>query len=222
MSPRRRHAENRYYEWMNTIRTLIFLAASMLSVSVALAQEIEPGSLLVSRPALDDPTFSETVLLLLDHGNDGSLAIALNRPTWVEPADAFPEIDALQSFTGTLFFGGPASPTQLLILFESDRPGRQNSQAIFGSIRATSDLNLLREFNLAAPDAPRLRLYAGFAAWAPGQLASEIAAGNWRLLPASADHVFTEDPESLCRRLPSDDGGVTAMLRRGPQSFSIE
>lgn len=197
---------------MNPIRSLFLGAVLSAAAAGVTAQDIEAGQLLIARPSLEDPTFTETVLLLLDHTTEGTLGVALNRPTWVKPADAFPELDALSGYPGTLYMGGPASPTQLLILLETDNAGFAGTQPIFGRVRASGNLDMLRDLDLAAPGAPRLRLYAGFAAWAPGQLASEIAAGSWRLQPATADQVFTTEPESLWRRLPSSGDGVSAAL----------
>ncbi|MGW2110511.1 YqgE/AlgH family protein, partial [Streptomyces sp. NPDC001948] len=39
------------------------------------------GRLLVATPALADPNFDRAVVLLLDHDDEGSLGVVLNRPT---------------------------------------------------------------------------------------------------------------------------------------------
>jgi putative AlgH/UPF0301 family transcriptional regulator len=73
-------------------------------------------------------------------------------------------------------------------------------------------LGLLRELGLGDESAPRVRLYAGYAVWAPGQLEDEIAAGSWRVMRAQPEHVFDETPENLWQRLPGTDA-ITAALR---------
>ena len=42
------------------------------------------GRLLVATPALTDPNFDRAVVLLLDHDEEGTLGVVLNRPTPVE------------------------------------------------------------------------------------------------------------------------------------------
>ena len=186
------------------------------------AQSPEPGQLLVAAPALDDPNFGETVFLVLLNDGDGSRAVALNRPTWVSPAEAFPAVGELAAADDTLFFGGPVGSNQLVIVFDAGDSDPPTARRVFGSIYLTTDPGVLSNLAPAADGQPRFRLFAGHAAWAPGQLEAEIAGGNWRTLNASPAQIFGGDPATLWDRLPTTGaGGVSAMLR-GPQSFSIE
>src|SRR4051812_34464168 len=45
------------------------------------------GRLLVATPAMADPNFDRAVVLLLDHDEEGSLGVVLNRPTPVDVGD---------------------------------------------------------------------------------------------------------------------------------------
>ena len=46
------------------------------------------GRLLVAAPPLVDPNFDRTVILVLEHGDEGSLGLVLNRPSATALADA--------------------------------------------------------------------------------------------------------------------------------------
>ena len=81
-----------------------------------LAQPPTRGSLLIARESLSDPRFSETVVLILQHDTGGSLGIMLNRPTWVAPTTAFPELDFLDDYEGHIYIGGPLQRSNILIL----------------------------------------------------------------------------------------------------------
>jgi putative transcriptional regulator len=70
----------------------------------------------------------------------------------------------------------------------------------------------LSAIDFAAQGSPRVRVYAGRAEWGPGQLADEIADGDWRLDSARPEDVFADDPESLWQRMPLVSDGVTASL----------
>jgi putative transcriptional regulator len=169
--------------------------------------------LLVASTVLTDPNYSETVLLVVHHGTDGSLAVALNRPTWVVPEEAFPEVPDLNSYGERLFFGGPMSPNQLLIVFESDDSLVDNSRPLLDGLFVTVDLAVLDQLEPPIlPDAPRVRLFAGHAAWNPGQIEAEISAGNWRVLPGATSRVFDASPDDLWQRMPLGSSGVTAAL----------
>ena len=188
------------------------LAILGLALGPALAQEPEVGDLLIAGASLDDPNFERTVLLIVLHSENGTIGVALNRPTWIAPAEAFPDAAALDGYTGALFFGGPAASAQPLMVFERGQRMPQSSQHILGSIYISDDLSQLAEFDLTAEDAPRVRIFAGHATWAPGQLAREIASGDWRTARARPDQIFAEEPARLWERAPSSGDAVTASL----------
>ena len=179
----------------------------------AIAQSPEAGHLLVANPSLSDPNFGQTVLLLLRHESDGSLAVALNRPTWVNAAEAFPEIEALANYDEGLYFGGPIGIAQLLAVFESDEAAPDNALRLIDSIYVSPDLELLDGIDFSAATAPRVRIFAGHAEWGAGQLAQEIASGSWRVLPADAATIFAVDAALLWDSLPRIGAAATAALR---------
>ena len=74
----------------------------------------EAGSLLVATPALVDPNFAHTVVLLLDHDEDGALGVVLNRPSPVSVEEVLPGWDAVLAGPGVLFQGGPVATDSAL------------------------------------------------------------------------------------------------------------
>ncbi|MBO8202074.1 YqgE/AlgH family protein [Streptomyces smyrnaeus] len=67
------------------------------------------GRLLVATPVLADPNFDRAVVLLLDHDEEGSLGVVLNRPTPVDVSDILEPWAALTGEPGVVFQGGPVS-----------------------------------------------------------------------------------------------------------------
>jgi putative transcriptional regulator len=166
----------------------------------ALAQTPAAGTLLVASPDLPDPNFTETVLLLLHHDDNGSLAIFVNRPTWVEPGAAYAGLGLPASYTGRVFLGGPIEPGQLLMLVRSP-PDTIESTAIVGDVHLSADVAALSGAAFAGATDSRVRLYAGHVAWGRGQLEAEIASGGWKVVDARAEDVFSADPLELWERL---------------------
>ncbi len=74
------------------------------------------GRLLVATPQLLDPHFDHTVVLLLDHDDDGTLGVVLNRPTGVGVVTVLSEWSDLVDGPPVLFEGGPVSPDAALAL----------------------------------------------------------------------------------------------------------
>lgn len=198
---------------MRSIAKCLLVALLVATAPSAFSQAPSVGRILVSNPAVEDPNFSESVLLIVFHDNNiGSAGVFLNRPTWVDPIEAFPEIGVLDGYDGALYLGGPVAPTELWLLFEFNGRPIDGTQPVAGPIYVGLDPALLSEIDFSAEDRPKVRLYAGRAEWGPGQLAEEIAAGDWRTVPARPAEVFADDPANLWQEMPLSGEGVRASL----------
>jgi putative transcriptional regulator len=176
------------------------VAAACLLPLCAQAQGPTAGQLLVATPALEDPSFSASVILLLHHSDEGSLGVFIDRPTWVDAGEAFPEREGLGQYHGALYHGGPVSPTQLLILARNAPDPAVDSTRILAGVHLVADLTVLSASG-AADRRDDMRVYAGHSAWGPGQLEEEIASGGWRVVGGDADLVFSAEPLELWRAL---------------------
>ena len=86
------------------------------------ASPVGKGVLLVASPMLDDPNFRQAVVLVVEHGSEGTLGLILNRSTNVLLSEALPDLSVLKGTTYRLFAGGPVEPTRLLLLFRLKEP----------------------------------------------------------------------------------------------------
>jgi len=174
------------------LMSLALLAALPLS-----AQTLQDGALLVAAPELDDPNFSQSVVLVLRHDEDGTLGVVINRITSLPPVRVFPEFSpALDAYDGTLYRGGPISPARVLFLVTGLAAAVVQGPELVEDLYVSGDSEQLPELAALAEGQDGLRLYAGHAEWGAGQLAAEIEAGNWRVVPANVDLVFA-DPRVL-------------------------
>jgi putative transcriptional regulator len=171
------------------------------------------GRLLVATPDLRDPNFSRTVVLVLEHSPEGALGVVLNRPVDLRVAEVLPDWADRTSAPACLFVGGPVSPSAAIGLGRGSGPG---FDALFDGI-ATLDLD---PEHAAAPDLSDLRIFVGYAGWAPGQLEQELGAGGWLVLDLEPDDPFTPDPSELWARVLRRQGGRTAMFALAPEDPS--
>ena len=65
---------------------------------------------------------------------------------------------------------------------------------------------------LEAGELRSVRVFAGYAGWAPGQLESELEEGSWVVVPAEPSDVFTTDPQDLWSAVLRREGGGLAVL----------
>ncbi|HXG13305.1 MAG TPA: YqgE/AlgH family protein [Gemmataceae bacterium] len=147
------------------------------------------GSFLVARPVLKDPSFAQTVILLLQHSAEGAFGLVVNRPTRVKGLP-FP-----------IFAGGPCPSEGLFLLHghkewldpEKDDPKREVAPGIY--LGDASCVNRVRE--PLPGEELRFRMLTGYSGWGPDQLERELAAGAWAVVPANAAALFETAPEDL-------------------------
>jgi len=155
---------------------------------------------LVSRPDMNDPNFHDSVVLLTRSGPLGAVGVIVNRRTDVPLARALPEAESRLGPDDRLFFGGPVGPAVMSFVFRASGP-REGALKIAEGAYASSNQDLIKE--LIARDRPTegLRVFAGLAGWAPGQLEDEINRGDWRKLPVDAHMLFDVKPELMWTEL---------------------
>ena len=191
------------------------------------------GSLLVATPALGDPSFHRSVVLLLDHDEEGALGVVVNRPTEVDVGAVLPDWEAYAGVPGVVFHGGPVDldsalalgavrsalhgPTGLVV------PGPAGSD-LLGWRRVIGDLGLVdldAPPELVVPALDRLRIFAGYAGWGSGQLEDEVSEGAWWVLPAEPRDAFADEPEELWRAVLRRQPGELALVSTYPEDPAL-
>lgn len=177
------------------------MAAVLLAGAVAVhAAQLPPaqGRLLIAARNLGDPNFSQTVVLLLEYSEAGALGVIVNRPVGISPAALLPEVSGLSAYDGSVFMGGPVAVQSLLLVV-------RGCASIAEAVPVFEDVcyggaELLERVAPGAKQAT-VRMYAGYAGWAPGQLDREIARGDWHVTHARVEDVFSSEPLALWEKL---------------------
>jgi len=173
------------------------------------------GRILIARPEFHDPNFDATLTLILEHSDEGALGLILNRPSNLAMSDAFPEWEELAGRPDLLFEGGPVDRDALIAL------GR--SQAGDGAmVLGAHSIDLDSQPALAVAEGiVQVRVFSGYAGWAPGQLEGEIANHGWWVVDACIDDLFTDDPAHLWARVLQRQGGELAWFAHFPLDPSL-
>jgi putative transcriptional regulator len=176
------------------------------------------GKFLVARPGMPDPNFSRTVVLLLSYGTKGTRGLIVNRPTEARLSMLAPKLEELADREDPVYRGGPVQPWEMSLLVRS--PSRkEGAQHVFDDVFVSESPEVLRRLATAGPDAV-FRVYAGYAGWAPGQLESEVARGDWHVVPGSADIVFAEPAsEEVWRGLLPREGSEWSKKMTPPERW---
>ncbi len=175
--------------------------------------DLAPGVLLVAEPALLDPNFRRSVILLCDHGAAGSFGLILNRPTELRLPDVLDEPVGLEH---PLWFGGPVQ-TDTLHYLHAYADELEHAVAVLDGVGWGGPFEeIAAQVRAGALDGNGFRFFVGYAGWGEGQLADEVGEGSWVVLPASAAQVLGGDPSVLWRETMRALGGEYALLSNYP------
>lgn len=143
-----------------------------------------------------DANFHRTVVLLLEHGEQGAVGVVLNRPSELRAAELVDTWADVLSPPAVVHVGGPVSPQAAICLGSVDQIPQDNPawQTLFGSIGA---LDLNAEPSLAPSSLVGVRVFAGYSGWSAGQLEVELDAGGWFVLDAHSCDVFSRHSADL-------------------------
>lgn len=176
------------------------------------------GKLLVASPALDDPNFARTVVLLCMHDAGGAMGVVVNRPLLEnrleDHLDRFIEFAHLVSGPPVVFQGGPVETAAAVVLVQyQEALAVEPPNLVVGR---TGLLDLSEPMDRVAPFIERLRVFAGYAGWGAGQLEQEIKEEAWFVVEAEPGDGFTPDPDGLWRSVLRRQAGRLAMFAYAP------
>jgi len=183
-----------------TYATAILTLTLGAAAGVLGADQSLRGTLLVADAKLTGSIFKRSVILLIDHTNEGAQGLIVNRPTQTTLAEALPGLTTNREHDYPVHLGGPVQPQRLAVLARPTSKRPDLDEVLPGVVFAASQEAVQSLFD-GQPPPDRLRFFAGFAGWAPGQLEHEIERGDWHIVPADPEAIFTDSPESLWERL---------------------
>jgi putative transcriptional regulator len=144
------------------------------------------GHLLIASPRLFDPNFVRSLVLLIEHNDDGAFGVVVNHPVDKTIQELWREVGSAPCHSRQpIYLGGPV-PGPLLALH--NRPALSEMESAPGVFLAAQKQHLDQ---LVLDDKPSYKILLGHAGWGAGQLETEIQQGAWHSMPATAEMVFS-------------------------------
>ncbi len=157
---------------------------------------------LIAMPTLEDPYFSNALVYICEHNENGALGIIVNRPIDMTLAGLFEKID-IKLEAGDLaglpvYFGGPVQLDRGFVLH---RPiGQwQSTLSVNADVGLTSSRDILNAVGSAGQPS-EIIITLGYSGWDAGQLEDELGQNSWLTVPAKSSILFDLPPEE---RLPA-------------------
>ncbi|HEX2041092.1 MAG TPA: YqgE/AlgH family protein [Acidimicrobiales bacterium] len=174
------------------------------------------GRLLVAAPALRDPNFDRTVVLVLEHGPEGAVGVVLNRPTGTDLYAALPRWEGLAADPSVVFEGGPVAPTAAICIARTPVVAEDEPEGWRPLFAGLGTVDLGRDPEELSQPVRDIRVFAGYAGWGADQLEGEVASGAWYVLDALPDDALSADPDDLWRTVLRRQRGKLAMVANFP------
>ncbi|MBS1688435.1 MAG: YqgE/AlgH family protein [Bacteroidetes bacterium] len=170
------------------------------------------GKLLVAEPFLNDPNFARSVILLCEHGEEGSVGFILNHATELTLGDLLPE---MLNKDIAVYQGGPVQMDTLHMLHRMPEKlgGTEIIPGIYwgGSYDALQDIVLTNDYK---PD--DLRLFVGYAGWSKDQLSKELDESSWIIIDAKPGLLFETEPKDVWKEAIRTLGKEYAFIENMP------
>jgi putative transcriptional regulator len=191
---------------MRTLFTTIFVGLCLICPSLADDFRSLQGKFLIAERKMDDPNFSKTVILIIEHDRAGAMGLIVNREMGKGPLKdilkplGIPSEDVEEKGQAPvrLHFGGPVEFGRAFVLHSGDyREG--GTIPVLEGVSLTSQPGVLKSIaNGKGPS--RYVLLLGYAGWAPGQLEAEMKRGGWETAPADAEITLDGDVKTKWER----------------------
>ena len=176
-------------------------------------KKIDIGSLLISEPFMNDHNFQRSVILLCEHGEEGSLGFVLNKE--VEELTLKDVINDVGDCCFPLYLGGPVE-NNLVQFIHTIGSEIEHSIKIAEGIYWGGDFEqlkfLLREGLLQEK---QVKFFLGYAGWSPKQLDNEVNDNAWITVSVDQQAVF-DRPELLWKKTLYDMGGKYRIISNYP------
>jgi putative transcriptional regulator len=188
------------------------------------------GQLLLDSGQLRGSFFQRTVVLICQHDSEGAFGLVLNRATGSNVGDMIVADlpGALKS--SPLYLGGPVQPSALSFLHSESFLSEATAPPVvdIGSdgfvlpnLTLGHSLDELMEMGELGASTRKLKLFAGYAGWSPGQLEDEMQRKAWLTHPASLELVFDTDPTKLWQQILRSKGWKYKLLSQMPEDLSL-
>lgn len=152
------------------------------------------GRILISEPFLRDATFGRSVILLVDHGHDGSMGLVMNKQLPLCLNDIINEFKYLEDIS--LYRGGPISTDTLFYLHTL--PFIAGSLMVSKGLYLNGDFEAVKKYILQGNPIPgKIRFFLGYSGWEYEQLNEEIKENTWLIAKGDPASLMNDRADTL-------------------------
>ena len=176
------------------------------------------GQLLLDSGQLRGSFFQRTVVLICQHDAEGAFGLVLNRSTGNKVGELLVADLPETLKESPLYLGGPVQPGALSFLYTDSFIPDAN---VMPNLNLAHSVDALVEIGGSFSPTRKVKIFAGYAGWSPGQLEDEMTRKAWLVHPASLELVFDMEPDQLWRTVLSQKGWKYKLMADMPEDLSM-
>ena len=176
---------------------------------------LEKGKILIAEPSIiGDISFNRSIILLVEHGNNGSIGFILNKPMNLNISDLIPEIESNLK----IYNGGPVQQDNLYFVHKISDLIPESimiSEGLYWSGNFEYVLKLIKKGEINKND---IRFFLGYSGWDSNQLNNELNNNTWILSENSHNkNIITAVDEVFWKNKMLDLGGEYSLWSNAPE-----
>lgn len=175
------------------------------------------GKILISTPDISGDIFSRSVVLIIDHTEDGAFGLILNKKN-SKMSNRFKNFF---DFDIEVYDGGPVENDKVFFIIKGKKV-TENFTAINDEYYLTEDIELIinavlqNEINIQD-----VKIFSGYSGWSASQLENEVLQKVWTVVDVyNLDYTLPND-HTLWKSIMQNLGGEFLLWANAPEDISL-
>lgn len=175
------------------------------------------GKILISTPDISGDIFSRSVVLIVDHNEEGAFGLILNKKNKNMSA----RLLNIFGFAVDVYEGGPVENDKIFFISKGKKV-TENYSEISDEFHLTEDIeSVISGIIENRVSVDEIKVFSGYSGWASQQLESEIRRKMWTVVEVyNLDYTLPND-ESLWKSIMQNLGGEFLLWANAPEDVSM-
>lgn len=175
------------------------------------------GKILISTPDNSGDIFSRSVILVVQHDDNGAFGLILNKKN----IEMSRHLGRIFSLPVEIYAGGPVENDKVFFIVKGN-PVTENHTEINDQFYLCEDLDVVVE-NLVNDhiEMTDVKVFSGYSGWSTSQLEAEIEQKMWTVVDANNLDYTTPNDHNLWKNIMNRLGGEYLIWANTPEDASL-
>ena len=175
------------------------------------------GKILISTPDISGDIFSRSVVLIIEHNENGAFGLILNKKN----KNISSRLLNIFGFPVDLYEGGPVENDKVYFILKGQKITEEYSE-INDEFYITDDIDsVVSSIIEGSTNIENIKVFSGYSGWSPLQLEGEIQRKMWTIVDVyNLDYTLPND-QNLWKKIMQNLGGEFLLWANSPEDVSM-